>query len=111
MPILAVQANTKDKRQMSKANGIVVVFQRLGGGIGESVANAILYSQLPIQVAKRLPDGVDYTYVEPQDIFDLSLGPVRNAMLAGLSKTIEIVYVSAVPIYFFALLSVLCLIK
>jgi MFS family permease len=111
MPILAAQANTKKKVLMSKANGMVVVASRLGGGIGVGVANAILYSQLPIQIQKRLPAGIIYKYVEPTEIYQMPLGPIRDAMLAGLTYTIRIVYVTAVPIYFLALLAVLLFIK
>lgn len=111
MPMLAAQANVQDKKPMLKANGLVLLMQRLGGGLGEAVANAILYAQLPIQIQKKLPSDEKYTFVEPQSIYDLPIGPTKTAMLDGLSKTIQIIYVSAVSIYFFALISILCLIK
>lgn len=110
-PVLAVQANVQDKRLMSKATAIVSVAQRLGGGVGGSVASAILAAQLPVEIQKRLPAGTPYTPVDPSAIYGLPLGPQRDAMLAGLNKVLNYIFVTGVPIFVVALLSVVFLVK
>lgn len=110
-PILAVQANTKDKKLMSKATATVSVAQRLGGGIGGSAAGEILYAQLPSQVIKRLPADVDYVPMEVTAIYGMPLGPTRDAYLAGLTKVFDYIFVTGVPVYFIAFLFVVFLVK
>lgn len=110
-PLLAVQANTKDKTMISRATAAVSVSQRLGGSLGASVAGTILFNQLPVQVMKRLPAAVPYVNVDPTAIYHLPLDPMRDAYLAGLTNVIDAIFISGLPVYFLAFVGVITLVR
>ncbi|CAO1633525.1 unnamed protein product [Parajaminaea phylloscopi] len=108
-PMLVIQANIEPK-VISKATAFLIFFQRFGGGLGESVANAILAAQLPGAIRRFLPAGVDaasYEHLDPTVFYGMPGGPVRDSLLDAVTWVIDRVLLMGVPA--FVLVSVLML--
>lgn len=101
-PILTVQANISDRSLLAKATAFIVFAQRLGGGIGSSVSGAILFAQFPHLVREMLPKGADYKQyanITPEEVYQLPLGPERDAILQALTKTMTYIFIGGVPVF------------
>lgn len=112
-PILVVQANTVDRKLIAKATAMTAFAQRLGGGIGSSVAGAMLYGQLPSHVRAALPAGADldqYLPLDPTAFFHMQAGPVRDALLRGLTNTINDIYLLGIPMFAICSIAIITLV-
>ncbi|PWN32675.1 MFS general substrate transporter [Meira miltonrushii] len=114
-PMLALQANCPDKRLISRALSFCAFAQRFGGGIGSSITGAMLAGQLPGQIRKQLVainvDPTPYEHLSYDALRSQPQGPIREALLRGLTGTIDLISIVALPLFAVLFFTALFLIK
>jgi EmrB/QacA subfamily drug resistance transporter len=107
--ILAVQ-NAVERRDLGAATSAANFFRSMGGSLGVAVFGAVFSNRLAHHLPRLLPAGLDLDALRgsPDQIRALP-PPVREAVVEAVARSLQVVFLSAVPLVATAFLLVLLL--
>ncbi len=111
--IITALQNAVDMRDIGTATATTMFFRSMGSALGVAVFGSILNNRLGVHLAQLLPasaGGINASAIQggPAQILALP-APIRLAIVEAFSRSLHVVFLSAVPMLLLGLLAVIFL--